>query len=499
MTKSLHLGVLFLLFLSTAALAGGGHDHGADAHAVDAATPIVSHSTWTGEMELYLEYPAFVAGAPRRFTIYLTTLSDFQPIRTGSVTLRFRGPNGSEQKFKMGKLLREGVFAPTISLNDAGDYDFELRYESSIGEHVFQIPDFVVHPSAARAEAAMTGTAAEGITFLKAQQWKVPFATAPIAIRELKGSVRAMGEVLPAPRKYAEIVAPLDGVIQTGNVDEFALPGTSVRRGEILVTISTPLKGESWTAARLALEQAERDFDRARRLREKDAISEHDYEVARNAFLSSKAGHLGADAGPEDGLNLTAPIDGKIVDWQVRPGQRVQAGDKLMAVVDPSTVWLQVNVYENDFAKLGTPVGAYVDGSAAKGGWEIPTADMRLLSMGGALANDTRTVPVLLEVANPEGRLRINATMPVELHTSHGEAKVTVPRTAVFEDDGLYVVYVQTSGESFQKRNVTPGPRHGDWLGILAGLTPGERVVTQGGYHLKLASTSAEIGHGHAH
>ena len=74
-----------------------------------------------------------------------------------------------------------------------------------------------------------------------------------------------------------------------------------------------------------------------------------------------------------------------------------------------------------------------------------------------------------------------------------------VPRSAVYEDEGLDVVFVQASGESFAKRIVKVGPHHSGWVSILDGILPGERVVIRGGYHIKLASTSEEIGHGHAH
>ena len=51
-----------------------------------------------------------------------------------------------------------------------------------------------------------------------------------------------------------------------------------------------------------------------------------------------------------------------------------------MAIVDPSIVWLKVNVYERDFSTLGHPVGAHINTDAVAGGWTIPEQDMRVLS-----------------------------------------------------------------------------------------------------------------------
>ncbi len=68
-------------------------------------------------------------------------------------------------------------------------------------------------------------------------------------------------------------------------------------------------------------------------------------------------------------------------------------------------------------------------------------------------------------------------------------------------DDGVRtVVYVQTGGETFQRRPVETGIRDGDRIEILSGLAAGERVVTVGAYDVKLAAAGGdEIGHGHAH
>ena len=75
-----------------------------------------------------------------------------------------------------------------------------------------------------------------------------------------------------------------------------------------------------------------------------------------------------------------------------------------------------------------------------------------------------------------------------------------VPVDAVVDDGGMDVVYVQTGGESFTRKPVRLGIRDGDYIEIREGIEPGDWVVAQGAYSVKLASTSTEsIGHGHVH
>ncbi|HRG69584.1 MAG TPA: hypothetical protein PLS73_12110 [Saprospiraceae bacterium] len=75
---------------------------------------------------------------------------------------------------------------------------------------------------------------------------------------------------------------------------------------------------------------------------------------------------------------------------------------------------------------------------------------------------------------------------------------MVIPRTALIEEQGSYFVYVQTSGERFQKREVTIGASDGLVVQLLSGIAEGERVVTKGAYQIKLSTASGTLpAHGH--
>jgi multidrug efflux pump subunit AcrA (membrane-fusion protein) len=61
-------------------------------------------------------------------------------------------------------------------------------------------------------------------------------------------------------------------------------------------------------------------------------------------------------------------------------------------------------------------------------------------------------------------------------------------------------VYIQTAGETFDKRAVTLGIQDGVNVQVVAGTKEGERVVTKGAYMIKLATQSGNVpAHGHEH
>ena len=72
--------------------------------------------------------------------------------------------------------------------------------------------------------------------------------------------------------------------------------------------------------------------------------------------------------------------------------------------------------------------------------------------------------------------------------------------TALMEEQGNFFVYVQVTGESFDKRQVKTGAQDGTSVQIVSGLNPGDRVVTKGAYLVKLATQSGSApAHGHEH
>ena len=77
---------------------------------------------------------------------------------------------------------------------------------------------------------------------------------------------------------------------------------------------------------------------------------------------------------------------------------------------------------------------------------------------------------------------------------------LVIPASALVEEQGIFYVYVQTEGESFQKREIKTGANDGEKVQVLSGLSEGERVVTKGAYQIKLSPASGALPtHGHEH
>lgn len=108
-------------------------------------------------------------------------------------------------------------------------------------------------------------------------------------------------------------------------------------------------------------------------------------------------------------------------------------------------------------------------------------------------------VPLNFEIDN-KGSIISGSAVEIYLKTKPIRDALVIPYSALLEEQGHYFVYVQTSGEGFQKRELKLGANDGSSIQVLSGIKENERVVTKGAYQIKLATMSSKMpAHGHAH
>ncbi|MEK9139399.1 MAG: efflux RND transporter periplasmic adaptor subunit, partial [Bacteroidota bacterium] len=199
-------------------------------------------------------------------------------------------------------------------------------------------------------------------------------------------------------------------------------------------------------------------------------------------------------------FTLRSPIAGTVVETFIVPGKQVKAGDPLFRIINTSSVWIKANVPVTEVGKLDNPRRASFRVPGFEEMFQVHERNGRLVSFGSAVDEKSRTIPVIFETTNPDGKLRIGMFAEVYISTGKGISLLAIPESALIEEEGKYSVYVHVSGESFAKRDVEVDGRDQRYVGILKGLSEGERVVTVGAYQVRLASLSTQLpAHGHDH
>ena len=457
---------------------------------------------WTDSTELFMEHPALIVGQPGKFAVHLTDITDFAPLRSGRIILRFMPREGGAPLVVTQDTPRApGIYGPAPDFKRAGVYDLTILVQSPQARDSITVPALKVYAKEEEAPREVQG-GETGISFLKEQQWKTPgFTTAFAAAGDMFASFDATGVIEPAAGRQAEVTAPIAGLVDAGSVARSPAPGQRVSRGTVLAAIVPALGegGSAYAQARAALREAQAEHARARRLVEADAAPRRRLQEAENRLQAARetlAGMSGGGLLAGGRLAIRAPISGEIVKRHITPGSRVDAGAPLFTIVDPSLVWLRVNVPSAQAGFVTPRSGA---------GFTLEGSDRRfesasVLSVGSVIDPASRTLPVIYQVPNPVGAIKVGQNARVQIQTGQRVAGVLIPVAAVLDEDGRPVAYVQPDGETFEKRDLRLGGRQADRVLVLDGIKAGERVVTGAAYQVRLASLSTSVpAHGHEH
>jgi cobalt-zinc-cadmium efflux system membrane fusion protein len=314
----------------------------------------------------------------------------------------------------------------------------------------------------------------------------------------LPQTLRTTGRIVAQVQRTREVRTPFTGRVESVGVEV----GQEVGAGQVLAVLASPdlpsLRADL-AKAEAALATAQKTVDRQKRLAEIGAGSQRELQQAQldldtarierdRALLRIRQSGLDPDklmdADPR--FNLSAPQPGVVVERNASPGELAKADTALFRIVNIGTVDALLDVYETNLGSVRVGqlaeirVPAYPDG-VFRG---------RVTSIGALLNAQAHTAQVRATLSNPGHLLKPEMLCDADLITGHKPNVVAVPESALVDDDGAFVVYVR-SGQKYVRRPLQLGMRTIRAVEIISGVTPGEFVVTRGGYQLKAVGLKA--------
>jgi len=522
--------LLALLALVALAGCGGGHDHGPGADHDHGPGADHSHgdepegpepwavTAWGERYEVFPEVAPLVAGQTATSHTHVTVLDGFRPLAAGRVAIVLRAADGGEESFEQTAARRPGIFPVELTPSRAGEFDLLFRVEAEAGAE--EIAGGRVRVGGVEAPGGPLDAPeapADEIGFLKEQQWKTPFSTAWAAAGELRGGVAAPGRVVPRPGGDRVLTAPASGRLEA---EPWPYPGLAIARGRTVFRLVPRLDEDVSLAEREAavaaleaeLTPATARAERAARLAAEGVVSREEAEIAageRDALVARLAGarrdvetvrraRAGGAAASET-IAVVAPFDGEIAAVEVSPGQSVQAGAAVAHFVASDGRWLELAVPARAAAALAP---GPVELALRRPGGEpiaLESGEARLVSLAPEVDAASGRVVALVEL--PRGFAALRAGEPVEVELASGEPRlgIVVPATALVDDSGVPVVYVQTSGEGFVRREVRVVLQRAG-SALVEGVEAGERIVVVGGGAIRRAGLAgAGVGEAHVH
>lgn len=287
--------------------------------------------------------------------------------------------------------------------------------------------------------------------------------TAISRMSEVSGKIETVGFVGYDEHRTSHVHTRVDGWIEKLNVRAV---GDPVQKGDVLFEMFSPQIGSSAGDLVRAIEAGNPQIiDAARNKLRSHGMS--DRQIKR----------IEANRIPERNIEVEAPQDGVVISLEAADGMFLQPGTRAASLTELSTVWLIVDVFERDIAKLTDNMLAearfeHLPGRVFKGSLEYIYPELDAV---------TRTLPVRLQFDNSDMLLRPNMFGTVSLIPSENRMALTVPTEAIIRTGAAERVILKTGDGTFKPRLITAGLRDnfgdGGRTEVAQGLEPGEEVV----------------------
>ncbi len=471
------------------------HSHGPEA---------LAYTVYSENSEIFVEFKPMVVGAPVRFAAHFTLLGEtFRPLTKGTVTVSLI-VNGKGIQQSASQPSVPGIYrlALTPKIAGKGTLIFDIVTDSLKDRIV--INNIEVFPDEkTMLSQQVEQEASNEITFLKEQAWKMEFANVPVRKSAFISIIKTSGQILSAPGDEIVINAMASGQIHF--TDRAAIIGSEVSENTELFTIadggfSSGNLDALYQNAKVEFERSKAEYHRATELVKDKIISEKEflkakseYEVRRVAYNSVSRDYS------SKGRSIRAGINGYVKDVLVKEGQFVESGTPLLRISMNKKLVLQAQLALSYFDKISAIKSANFKLPGSNRILNTDQLNGKIISVGKSALQSAPFIAVSFGFDNTE-KLIPGSIVEVFLKSTPVPDVLAIPLSSIMEEQGLFYVYIQTAGESFQKREVVVGNSDGESVQILNGIVEGERVVSKGAYQIKLAQASGKMpAHGHEH
>lgn len=332
------------------------------------------------------------------------------------------------------------------------------------------------------------------------------FRIEPAVMTELSVEQKVAGRIEANERLTMRIGSSVTGRV----MQVLAEVGDRVKAGQPLATLSSPELTNaqlSYLRALSASKLAERAVERAQALIAADVIGsaelqkrEVELSVARAELRAAddqlrlvglapaavqKLRDTGAIASE---VSITSTRTGIVIERKISQGQVAQPGDPLFTVADLSNVWVVGALPEQDANSVQLNQKVDVEVSAL-GSQKLSG---RIVFVSDTVQQDTRTVPIRTEVANPKFELKPQMLATLTLNGTRVK-QLAVPSTAVVRENDKDYVFVQLADYRFRLTEVTLDPASGEMRPVRKGIDEGTPIVVDGSFHLNSQRKRAEL------
>ena len=301
----------------------------------------------------------------------------------------------------------------------------------------------------------------------------VPVNVADVATAPISSYISSTANLVA--ENEVKIISEAEGRVETLLVEE----GMMVRQGQPLATLDRSAAHIAVQKAQVRANNARVAANRAQGLFGKELMNRAEYE--RTQMEKDVAEQELSEA--EWRLSKTtirAPFSGHVTDRVITVGKHVRPGDTIFTLTDFDPLIARIFLPERDVIKLQEGRAVRLTLRAASD----VTFKGRIRQISPVVDTSTGTVKVTVEAIQPPAVVRPGAFVTVDIIRETKDAATRIPRTAVIRELREAHVFI-TDGKVAKRRDVTLGIEEGDYVEVLSGVKPGEKIIIAGQGALK--------------
>jgi RND family efflux transporter MFP subunit len=464
------------------------------------------YTAYSNEFELFAEADAFIIGETANVLSHFSILPAFTALEKGKMTL-ILSVNGTEVRQTLENPTRKGIYSFDIEPKTLGIGHLKFEITTEKGNFEILVPNVFVFASdeeALEAAEKIVVSKTNSTVFTKEQSWKIDFATEFPKIEPFGQVIKTTAQIQSTQGDESIIAAKTNGIVVfTG---ESVLEGKTISQGQRVFTISGSGMADNNSSVRYAeaknnYEKKKADYERLKELANDKIVSEKDLLTAKNEYDNSKLIYDNLSNNfSASGQIVTSPMSGFVKQIYVKNGQYVEAGQPIVSVSQNRTLLLRADVQQKYSSILGSVISANIRTVHDNRTYTMQELNGKILSFGKNASIDNYLIPLNLQIDN-KGNFISGSFVELYLKTLTNANALTVPNTAIMEEQGNYFVFVQTHPELFEKKEVKLGSSDGLRTEIIKGISATDRIVTKGAILVKLAQSSGALDahSGHVH
>jgi len=264
----------------------------------------------------------------------------------------------------------------------------------------------------------------------------------------------------------------------SGRILSISSRGDQVRRGDVIARLDDRVIRAQYNASQTAYELAEDTFTRLESLYADSIISTQDFRSARAQRDQAKA-QLELTNKQLLDSQIEAAFDGRVEERFVSTGELVGPGQPVVRLVNTDNVRVLAGIPERFSGEITEGSEVEVNISALG----VDPIESRITYAGNVIDPDTRTYTVEVELNNPEGVIKPDMIVELQVKRSTLQNVLIIPRTAVLRDEdgaSVFVSRTENGNKYAELVNVNTGMSSGPVIQIVSGLEEGDEVVVSG-------------------